>query len=114
MINNELDRFEQLKKEAIENPGKKLKGCKSCKKKAEVTVTSPQLIVEEPIPAKEELIEAYELMKANANSEKDLTKIYKIFEYVMGYNYRKACGGCGNKEFIKFQHKLRSEFKLDI
>jgi hypothetical protein len=53
-------------------------------------------------------------MKANANSDKDLTKIYKIFEYVMGYNYRKACGGCGNKEFIKFEYKIKHNLGINI
>ena len=53
-------------------------------------------------------------MKANANSDKDLTKIYKIFEYVMGYNYRKTCGGCGNKEFIKFEYKIKHDLGINI
>ena len=113
-MNNELDRFEQLKKESIENPGKKVKGCKSCKKKAEVTAPLPKLIIEEALPTEEEIIEAYKLMKANANSDKDLTKIYKIFEYVMGYNYRKTCGGCGNKEFIKFEYKIKHDLGINI
>ena len=113
-MNNELERLEQLKKEAIENPGKKVKGCKECKKKKEVTITLPQLIIEEALPTEEDIVEAYKLMKANANSDKDLTKIYKIFEYVMGYNYRKACGGCGNKEFIKFEYKIKHNLGINI
>jgi hypothetical protein len=114
MMSNELERLEQLKKEAIENPGKKVKGCRECKKKKEITVTSPELIIEENIPTKEQMIEAYQLMYANANSEKDLKKIGFVFNYVMGYDIKSKCRGCGNSEFIKFQHKLRNTFKLDI
>ena len=113
-MDSELDRLEQLKKEALENPGKKVKGCKSCKKKAEVTAPLPKLIIEEVLPTEEEIVEAYKLMKANAKSDKDLAKIYKIFEYVMGYDYKKACGGCGNKEFIKFEYTIKHNLKIDI
>ena len=63
---------------------------------------------------KEQMIEAYQLMYANANSEKDLKKIGFVFNYVMGYDIKSRCRGCGNSEFIKFQHKLRNTFKLDI
>ena len=113
-MSNELERLEQLRKEAIENPGKKKRGCKDCKKKAEVTAPLPKLIIEEPIPTKEEMIEAYKLMKANARSDKDINKIDYVFQYVMGYSVKSGCRGCGGKEFIKFKHKLRTDFKIDI
>lgn len=112
-MSNELERLEQLKKEAIENPGKKVKGCKSCKKKSEVTAPL-KLVLEDPIPTQEEMIEAYKLMKANAKSDVDINKIDYVFQYVMGYSVKTACRGCGGKEFIKFQHKLRTDFKIDI
>jgi hypothetical protein len=112
-MSNELERLEQLRKEAIENPGKKVKGCKTCKKKSEVTATL-KLVLEEPIPSQEQMIEAYKLMKANATSEKDIKTIDYVFKYVMGYGVKEGCKGCGSKEFIKFQHKLRTDFKIDI
>jgi hypothetical protein len=32
----------------------------------------------------------------------------------MGYSVKSGCRGCGGKEFIKFKHKLRTDFKIDI
>jgi len=41
------ERLEKLRKEAIENPGKKKRGCTSCKKKKEELNELPQLLVDE-------------------------------------------------------------------
>lgn len=104
----ELERLEQLKKEAKENPPVKVKsGCKSCKKKKEVSAL-PELKVEDPYPNKEEIVTAYKLMKANANSEQDLALIRVVFKQIMGRELRMGCCGETRKEFTKFEYTLKS------
>ena len=41
------ERLEKLRKEAIENPGKKKRGCSSCKKKKVEVNELPELIIDE-------------------------------------------------------------------
>jgi hypothetical protein len=56
----------------------------------------------------------YAFFQTKVQNYKLLASIYKIFEYVMGYNYIKACGGCGNKEFIKFEYKIKHNLGINI
>ena len=105
----ELERLKQLKEEAMKtiDQSVKKKPCKTCKKKKEVT-SLPLPIQEELFPNKQEIINAYKLMKANANSEKDLADIRVAFQQIMGRELRMGCCGETRKEFTKFEHTLRS------
>ena len=93
-----MDRLEQLKKEAIENPPKKVKGCTSCKKKKVVEVKgNTELPVEliEYIPTIDEVKQAY-VMLGNPKQEEKVF-IEKVFYGLYKDQFDWNCPSCVHK-----------------
>lgn len=119
-MTEELERFEKLKKEAMETidtitPSKKKKGCTSCKKKKEPVKQLPDLtIIEEITPFTDaDLIEAYNLMNGSIKGQ-DLEKVKAIYKYIFNEDMDITCGACGGRYYNRFKHHLKNVMKLDI
>jgi hypothetical protein len=103
---DELQRLEELKKEALENPLKKKRGCKNCKKKAE---EQPVEILPEPIqiviePTEEDLKLALDLMVGKPN-EKDQKFIAWVYRSFFNEELPVGCGSCGQRVERIMRHK---------
>lgn len=103
---DELQRLEQLKKEAIENPLKKKRGCKDCKKKADQPVEAlPEPLELEPIgPTQEDLKLALDLMVGKPN-EKDQKFIAWVYKSLFNEDLPVGCGSCGQRVERIMRHK---------
>jgi hypothetical protein len=91
----ELERLEKLKQEAIDNPPKKVKGCKSCKKKKEVEVqanTELPAAITEYFPTINEVKEAF-IMLGNPKPEEKIF-IEKVFYGLYKQNFDWNCPSC--------------------
>lgn len=107
----ELERLEKLKQEAIENPGKKVKGCKSCKKKKEVTEKLPPLEILY-IPTEEEIVKAYVYLSNVKEEEKKF--INDVFYALFGDDFDFSCKSCGNKQAMRFKNYIKEVLKKDV
>lgn len=106
---DELQRLEELKKEAIQNPLKKKRGCKSCKKKAEDApveklpepIEDTELIIE---PTQDDIRLALDLMvgKPNENDNKFINWVYKS---LFGDELPVGCGACGATAERRLRHR---------
>jgi CRISPR/Cas system-associated protein Cas10 (large subunit of type III CRISPR-Cas system) len=105
-MDKELERLEQLKKEAIENPGKKKKGCTSCKKKKEITAPLPQLEVVF-IPTLDDIKKAYAYLGNVKEEEKKF--INDVYIALFNQEFDFTCGSCGNKQARRLYNYLKYE-----
>lgn len=114
-MDTELERLEKLKQEAIENPGKKKKGCKNCKKGKEV-IAEPNTIIEEQIyiPTIEEIKKAYaDLTSYGGVKEENKESINKVYSFLFGVDFDFGCRGCGNKSVVKFtNYMMKNNIKV--
>lgn len=103
---DELQRLEELRKEAIENPLKKKRGCKDCKKKADQPVEALAEPVEvEPIgPTEQDIKLALDLMVGRPN-ENDVKFIEWVFKSLFGEDIPKGCGACGATSERRLRHR---------
>ena len=118
---DELQRLEELKKEAIANPLKKKRGCKDCKKKADQPVEAlAEAVEEEPIgpteqalpqiiniviePTEEDIKLALDLMNGKPN-EKDTKFIQWVHKSLFGDEIQPGCGGCGQTAERRLRHR---------
>jgi hypothetical protein len=103
---DELQRLEELKKEAIENPLKKKRGCKDCKKKVDQPVEAlPQAIDIEPIgPTEQDIKLALELMVGRPN-DNDQKFIHWVYKSIFNEDIPVGCGACGQTAERKLRHK---------
>jgi sarcosine oxidase delta subunit len=103
---DELQRLEQLRKEAIEHPLKKKRGCKSCKKKADQPIESlPETVIEEPIgPTEADIKLALDLMYGRPN-EKDMVFIQWVHKSIFGEDLPIGCGACGATAERRLRHR---------
>lgn len=102
----ELQRLEELKKQALENPLPKKRGCRNCKKKAE---DNPVEVLPEPVelviePTEADLKLALDLMvgKPNETDQKFITWVYKS---LFNEEIPVGCGSCGTTAERKLRHK---------
>lgn len=105
-MDKELERLEKLKKNSIENPGKKKRGCTDCKKKKEIVQPLPPVIYEDIwIPTKEEIILAFEELTSYGGVRED-KKIFinKVYNYIFNEGFDWACRDCVNKQARKFNN----------
>jgi hypothetical protein len=105
---NDLERLQQLRKEATENPAKKAKGCKDCKKGKDVVV-EPKTTIEEEIyiPSVNDIKLAYaELTSFGGIKEDKKDFINKVYSSIFGISFDFGCRGCGNKEVVKFTNYM--------
>ena len=110
-MDKELDRLEKLKLNSIENPGKKKKGCTSCKKKKDVVVEKlplPFEIEEELfIPTQEDIKLAYaELTSILGVKEDKKDFIGKVFKFLFDEEFDWGCSSCVNKQARRFRIHL--------
>jgi hypothetical protein len=101
-------KVEKLKQEAIDNPLKKKRGCKDCKKKADKPVESLPVIDEsfevEIVPQIEDMKLALDLMNGRPN-EKDMLFIQWVYRSIFNEIVPTGCGACGTTAFRKLQAK---------
>lgn len=111
-MDKELYRLEQLKQNSIENPGKKKKGCTSCKKKKEVVVTEPLELPYEYnldhmwIPSKEDINLAYDELSSRTFTQEKKDFINKIYMFLFNEEFDFNCGSCGNRQARRFKNYL--------
>lgn len=103
---DELQRLEELKKEAIANPLKKKRGCKDCKKKADQPVEAlAESVEEEPIgPTEQDIKLALDLMNGKPN-ENDTKFIQWVHKSLFGDEIQPGCGGCGATAERRLRHR---------
>jgi hypothetical protein len=103
---DELQRLEELRKEAIENPLKKKRGCKDCKKKANQEVTAIEVVVPEEemvtLPTIDDIKLALDLMVGKPN-DNDAKHINWVYGELFGEAIQPGCGNCGNVAYRKLQ-----------
>jgi hypothetical protein len=106
----ELDRLEKLKLNSIENPGKKKKGCTSCKKPKEVVEKLPlPFEIEEElfIPTEGDIKLAYaELTSILGVKEDKKDFISKVFKFLFDEEFDWGCRSCVNKQARRFRLHL--------
>ena len=104
------ERLEELRKEAIENPSKKKRGCTSCKKKKEELNELPQLLVDETyIPTQQEIRLAYEELTSYGGVKEDKKEfINKVYMFLFGEEFLFNCGGCASNQANKFGNYIKS------
>ena len=109
-----MDRLEELKKEAIENPGKKVRGCKSCKKKKEINEPLPPLEFIDPldIPTPEDMKLAYAELGSKELTEEKRIFINRVYSFLFNEDFDFGCRSCVNTQGRKFHNHLKYNLKL--
>lgn len=110
-MSSELERLEKLKQEAIENPGKKKRGCSSCKKKKEISAPLPPLEVMF-IPSVDDIKRAYSYLANVKEEEKKF--INDVYMALFGEEFDFTCNRCGNKQARKFHNYLKYQLNANI
>ncbi len=115
MEDNIKERLEKLKEEAIANPPKKVKGCKSCKKKKEVEVkgnTELPSAMEFYYPTEREIKEAYVMLRSPKDYEKPI--IDRVYYGLFKERFDFDCQSCANKQARRLGIFMETELKLKI
>jgi hypothetical protein len=111
------DKLNKLREEAIANPGKKKKGCSSCKKKKPVEEL-PQLDVEAEtlyVPTEADIKLAYaELTSMKGVKPESKELISKVYEFFFNDKFNFDCGGCASRQANVFHHYITNVLKLSI
>jgi hypothetical protein len=108
-MDKELDRLEKLKLNSIENPGKKKKGCTSCKKKKEVLTKLEPVVIDEDmfIPTQEDIKLAYaELTSILGVKEDKKDFIQKVYTFLFNEPFDWNCRTCVNNQARRFRIHL--------
>lgn len=109
-----MDRLEQLKLNSIENPGKKKKGCSSCKKKKEIVLEQPaplpfEMIGDIWVPTREEIKLAYDELTSFGGVKEDKKEfINKVYNFLFGEDFNFNCRGCGSSQARRFTNWIKS------
>jgi len=114
-MSNELERLEQLRQEAIENPPKKVKGCKSCKKKKEVEVvgnTELPVQLTEYIPTVDEIKTAYIMLGSLKEEEKPFIK--KVYESLFDEEFDFNCYSCVHTQTRILKNYITNTLKIKL
>lgn len=104
------ERLDELRKEAIDNPGKKKRGCSSCKKKKVEVNELPELQLDEMwIPTQQEIILAYEELTSYGGVKEDKKEmINKVYMFLFGEEFNFNCGGCASNQANKFGNYIKA------
>ena len=100
-----MERLEKLKLNSIENPGKKKKGCTTCKKKS-VEVTKLEPIIEEYmyIPTQEDIKLAYAELTSLLGVKDDKKEfIQKVYIFLFNEPFDWNCRTCVNNQARRFR-----------
>ena len=114
-MSSELERLEKLKQETIENPPKKVKGCKSCKKKKEVEVTGNvelPVVLTEYIPSVEDIKRAYIMLGGPKEEEKPFIK--KVYEALFDDEFDFTCTSCVHTQTRILKNYIKDTLKLKV
>jgi len=107
MENKELDRLEKLKLNSIENPGKKKRGCTSCKKPKEVVEKLPlpfELEEEVFIPTSSDIKLAYAELTSLLGVKEDKKEfISKVYKFLFNEDFDWGCRSCVNRQARRFR-----------
>ena len=105
-----MDRLDELKKDAVDNPSKKKKGCGTCKKKnREINEPLPLPIEMEYIPTAEDIKLAYaHLSRMGGPLDEHKELIDNVFIFLFGSRFDYGCRNCGNKQFTLFTNYIKS------
>jgi len=104
-MDKELNRLEKLKQNSIENPGKKKRGCSSCKKKKE-EVTKLEPLIEEDmfIPTQEDIKVAYAELTSILGVKDDKKEfIQKVYTFLFNEPFDWNCRSCVNNQARRFR-----------
>jgi hypothetical protein len=114
-MDTELERLEQLKKEAIENPGKPLKKkpCNSCKNR-EVNAKELTIIPTEElyIPTVEEITKAYVMLGNPKDEEKPFIK--KVYRALFNDEFDFTCNTCVHKQTSILKYYMRDTLNIKM
>jgi hypothetical protein len=108
-----MDRLEKLKLNSIENPGKKKRGCTSCKKAKEVVVEKAPLPFELEeeiyIPTKDDIILAYAELTSHGGVREDKKDfIQKVYQALFNEEFIFQCTGCSKTQARRFTFHLKN------
>ena len=108
----ELERLTKLKQDAIDNPSKKKKGCKTCKKGKDISEPLPlpePIDIFDDIPTQEEIRKAYaDLSRMGGPLEEHKELIDKVFIFLFGSKFDYGCRSCGNKQYSLITNYIKS------
>jgi len=106
------EKLNKLKEEAIANPGKKKKGCTSCKKKKnEVTKLEPVIQEEEMfIPTSADIKLAYAELTSLLGVKEDKKEfIQKVYQFLFNEAFDWGCRSCVNNQARRFRIYLNGK-----
>ena len=111
-----MDKELKQKLESKKSNGKTKKGCASCKKKAAIPITLPQLIEEEPIdiffPTREVIHLAYiELGNRVENKREFINGVYRA---LFNEDFNFDCGGCASSQAMKLKNYINEVLKIPV
>lgn len=103
-----IDKLDKAKQEAVDNPPKKKKSCRSCKNKPEVTELPQVELITEPliIYDEEDIVKAYyETVNPNGIREEAKPFINDVYKQLFNEEFIfNKCVSCKNNQY----HKLRN------
>jgi hypothetical protein len=106
------DKLNKLKEEAIANPGKKKKGCTSCKKKKPITEPLPlpdPIDIFDDVPTQDEIKLAYaNLSRMGGPLDEHKELIDKVFIFLFGSAFDYNCKSCGNRQYSLITNYIKS------
>lgn len=118
MSNDILEKFNQAKQEAIDNPPKKKKGCTSCKKKKEVIELPPVDLNPEPIYIydEEDIVKAYhEMVRREGIKEESKVFISGVYKQLFNEEFIfDRCMSCKNTQYHKLRNYILYQLKKRI
>jgi hypothetical protein len=107
-----MDKLSKLKEEALANPSKKVKGCKTCKKGKEISEPLPlpdPIDFFDDIPSHNEIRKAYaDLSRMGGPLAEDRELIDKVFIFLFGSKFDYDCRSCGNKQYSLITNYIKS------
>lgn len=115
-MDKELERLEELKKNSIENPGKKKRGCSSCKKSKDVVVEKAPLPFELEIyiPTPQEIKLAYEELGSIKLTDEKKIFINKIYFSLFDEQFDFNCRSCVSKQARKLYNYITYELNMKL
>lgn len=115
-MDKELERLEELKKNSIENPGKKKRGCGSCKKSKELIVEKAPLPFELEIyiPSPQEIKLAYEELSSIKLTDEKKIFINRVYSSLFDDQFDFNCRSCVSKQARILYNYITNELNMKL
>jgi hypothetical protein len=110
-MSKELDRLEKLKLNSIENPGKKKRGCTSCKKPKEVNEPLPP-VEYLYLPTVEDIKQAYVMLSDLKEEEKPF--IQQVYNSLFDDEFDFYCPSCIHRQTRALQNYIKDTLKIKL